>query len=144
MTTPAYNAHLLNTALASWTQLRNDSVLYSKRGDSILESVKSKLMKEEIAPGPLRDNPTPVYLEPLPEIYGRLLALTRMSRKQLTSLKVLSAEGHQRLESLEKLLERVVQLAEKQLANEALARDEEKFLLALPGRLGQLAAASDG
>jgi hypothetical protein len=144
MTTPAYNAHLLNTALASWTQLRNDTVLYSKRGDSILETVKSKLMKEEKIPGPARDSVPPVYLEPLPEVYGRLLALTRMCRKQLTSLEAVSAEGQKRLETLEKLLERVVQLAEKQLANEALAKDEEKFLLALPGRLGQLAAIADG
>jgi hypothetical protein len=145
MTTPAYNAHLLNTALASWTQLRNDTVLYSKNRDSVLESVKSKLMNEKMVPGPIRDKLTPVYLEPLPEVYGRLLALTRMSRKQLTSLKVLSAEGQKRLASLEELLERVVKIATKELANEkALDRNEEGFLLALPGMLGQLAASSDG
>jgi hypothetical protein len=144
MAMPAYNAHLMNTALASWAQLRRDTVLYTKKRDTLLEAMTTKAVKSgELAPGPKRDHVPPAYLEPLPEVYGRLLALTRMSRQQLTSLKVLNAESRQRLEDLEKLLERVVRLAEKELANDVLDQADEQFLRALPHALRHFAAARD-
>jgi hypothetical protein len=144
MTTPTYQARLLNTAMASWTQLRNDTVLYAQKRDTFLEAQATKTMKD--APGPIipgRGDLLPVYLEPLAEVYGRLLALTRMSRHQLGALKVLNGDAQQRLVNLEKLLERVVVLAEKELANVALAKDEEQFLRSLPDNLRQLASAQD-
>jgi hypothetical protein len=137
---PAYRAHLLNSALASWTQLRRDTVLYAKtRGDQ-LEKVMATTKKHTIIPGPARDHVMPVYLEPLPEVYGRLLALTRMTRQQLTALQVLKGKS---FEQLERLLDKVVQVAEKELANEALSKGEEQFLHQLPQALRQLAAAPD-
>jgi hypothetical protein len=144
MTTPAYEARLLTTALASWAQLRRDTVLYTKKA-ALPEMVEAKDGKSKtvVLPGPVRGDAPPIYLEPLPEVYARLLALTRMSRTQLTALKVLDDAGRQRLEDLERLLQRVLQLAEKELANEALDKDDARFLHDVPYSLRDLAGARD-
>jgi hypothetical protein len=115
MTTRAYRTRSLNAALASWAQLRHDTILYAKQ---------SYTVKEASAP------PEPVqgYVEPVPEFYARLLALTRMTNAGLTEMKVLDAAAKQRLAEFEKLLERLLAIAEKELADQKLGEDDYHFI----------------
>src|SRR5262249_25509384 len=100
MTTQAYRTKSLNTALASWAQLRHDTILSAKQPYTATE-----------APAP---PPEPVqgYVEPVPEFYARLLALTRMTNQGLAEMKVLDAAAKKRLDEFEKLLGRLLAIAE--------------------------------
>ncbi len=133
---PTYRTQKLATALASWTQARADTVLYARKVAQGADSAKSAFMQEMLSPpGPSRQHPPLAYLEPAPELYGRLLALTRMTRKQLAALGCLSPEAGRRLAELEDALATAVQLAEKELADEPLSDDEQAALRRLPERL---------
>jgi hypothetical protein len=133
---PTYRTQKLVTALAAWTQARADTVLYARKVMQGADNVKSALMQEMVSPpAPSRQHPPPAYLEPAPELYGRLLALTRMTRKQLAALGCLSPEAGRRLADLEEALATAVQLAEKELADEPLTADEQAAVRRLPERL---------
>jgi RNA polymerase sigma factor (sigma-70 family) len=117
-TTEAYRTKSLNTALASWAQLRHDTILYAKQSYTMRAgSARPQLPK-----------PVQGYVEPLPEFYARLLTLARMSNQGLTQLKVLDERAKQRLGDFEKLLERLLAISEKELANEELKEADYDFI----------------
>jgi hypothetical protein len=137
MTGPAYRTKSLDTALASWAHRRQDTALYAQPG-----GLEAKLVKmADVAPA--RGKLSASYVEPVPELCVRLLALTRMAEKGLAEMGVLDGPARQRLGELAKLLARVLAVMEKELANETLTADDLKFLAALPERLDPLAAARD-
>jgi hypothetical protein len=134
MTSPAYGTRSLNTALASWAHRRQDTALYVQPGD-----LEAKVAKTpQIAPP--RSRSAARYVEPVPELYARLLALTRMANRGLAEVGVLDEPARQRLGALEKLLSGALAIAEKELANESLAAGDLKFLAGLPERLEPPAA----
>jgi hypothetical protein len=118
MQTKAWQDKELTTALASWTELRHDTILYAKQ---------SYTMGLGMAPLP-PEKPVVGYIEPVPEFYNRLLALTRMTNKGLDEMKVLDETAKSRLENLEKILERLVKLSEKELKNEELEKEDYEFI----------------
>jgi hypothetical protein len=126
MTTRAYQTRSLNAALASWSQLRHDTILYAKQ---------SYTMKAVPTAMPNREKPVQGYVEPLPEFYGRLLALSRMTNQGLSTMKVLDAPAKKRLDDFEKLLERLLAIAEKELANEELVEADYAFIRNFGGHL---------
>lgn len=69
------------------------------------------------------------YVEPVPEFYGRLLALTRMTREGLSDLDVLSTQAHDRLVSLENILSRLIEIANKELMNQGLSDDDYAYIM---------------
>lgn len=117
MQTRAWQDKELTTCLASWTELRHDTILYAK------QSYTPALM----ALPPL-ERPVVGYIEPVPEFYNRLLALTRMTTKGLDEMKVLDSSAKNRLKNLETILERLVKLSEKELENEELTGEDYRFI----------------
>ena len=115
MRTQAWQKKELNAALASWTELRHDTILYAKqsytpgRGGFIPPNVTG-------------------YVEPVPEFYGRLLALTQMTREGLSDYNALSAEAMERLVNLEGILNRLIEIANKELTNQELSDDEHSYI----------------
>jgi hypothetical protein len=115
MRTQAWNKKELNAALASWTQLRHDTILYAKqsytpgRGGGVRE-------------------PPPGYVEPVPEFYGRLLALTQMTRQGLNGMNALSNEALIRIENLEGILTRLLEITNKELANQSLSEEDDAYI----------------
>ncbi|MHC4556567.1 MAG: DUF3160 domain-containing protein [Planctomycetota bacterium] len=114
MRTEAWEKKGLNAALASWTELRHDTILYAK---------------QSYTPG--RGGPPPNitgYVEPVPEFYGRLLVLTQMTRQGLGDFDALSAQATERLINLENILNRLIEIANKELTNQELSEDEYSYI----------------
>jgi len=129
MRTAAWQRRSLGAALASWTELRHDTILYAKQSYTPPRSI------------PLP--PPPGYIEPVPEFYGRLLALARMTRTGLSDIQVLSEEAAARLTELEHLLERMLEISGKELRNEAISDDDAFYIKDLASSLEALVTGVD-
>ena len=119
MQTEAWQEKELTSALASWAELRHDTILYAKQSYTMTGwgAVSKPLEKPVVG-----------YIEPVPEFYNKLLALTRMTNKGLTEMEVLDDSAKYRLESLEKVLKRLVELSKKELENKELTEDDYTFI----------------
>ena len=110
----------LNTALASWTQLRHDTILYVKQSYTMAEK------------GGMFQPPIVGYVEPMPEFYSRLLALTKMTNQGIENL--LSPEASEKLDvrigldRLAEILERLKVISIKELENQPLDDGEYNFI----------------
>jgi hypothetical protein len=116
MQTKAWQDKELNTALASWTELRHDTILYAKQSYTFGMGL------------PPQPKPVVGYVEPVPEFYARILALTKMTNKGLTTMNVLDQTSKERLEHLENILSRLLTITEKELRNEELAEEDYEFI----------------
>ena len=129
MQTPAWSKRCLNAALASWTELRHDTILYAKQS--------------YFPPPPYSERTPTCYVEPVPEFFGRLLALTRMTSRGLDDLAVLSEQARERLTSFEEILSRLIEIAKKELTNQPLSGEDWSFLDYLAERLEELGVDVD-
>jgi Protein of unknown function (DUF3160) len=71
MQTAAWQDKQLATALGSWTELRHDTILYAKQSGTPVGTVVGPDLTDR------------GYVEPAPELFNRLQALTRMTRTGL-------------------------------------------------------------
>jgi len=125
MQTPAWADKSLATALASWAELRHDTILYAKQ---------SYTFETGMPPEP----PAPGYVEPGPEFYARLLALTQMTERGLSDLGVLSKVGRTRLQNLSSILQRLVDISLAELRNERLSDEDYAFIRGFADSLEQV------
>jgi hypothetical protein len=131
MQTQAWQDKELTTALASWAELRHDTILYAKQSYTV-----------ELTSAPV-EKPVVGYIEPVPEFYNRLLALTRMTTNGLDEMNVLDSSAKNRLENLEIILERLVALSEKELRNDELSQDDYDFIKYFGDELNDVIAEVD-
>ena len=117
MQTEAWQDKELNTALASWAELRHDTILYAKQ---------SYTPTLESAAPPTK--PVVGYVEPVPEFYSRMLSLTGMTRRGLARLDALSEAEKDRLENLELILTRLIGIAKDELENKELDEADYDFI----------------
>jgi hypothetical protein len=124
----------LHTALASWTELKHDTILYAKQ-----------VMAEMGGGSP--PEPPHGYVEPNPEAYARLRALAMMTKSGLENRHLLSETTGGNLDNLIDLLAFLQTVSEKELAGQAITNDEyfriqyyggelESFTLAAADREG--------
>ena len=116
MQTQAWRNKELTTALASWAELKHDTILYAKQSYTPL---MASLPEEKPVFG---------YVEPVPEFYLRLLSLTKMTSEGLNDMGVLNESAMQALESLDFILTRLSEIAEKELRNEQLSQEDYDFI----------------
>jgi hypothetical protein len=113
MRNEAWTDKSLSTALASWAELKHDTVLYGKQSGA------------ECGGG---DEPPQVrgYVEPNVELYARLRFLTEMSRDGLVSRGLVEADGpvDTAFQSFDDLLAFLGRVSEKELRNERLTVEE--------------------
>jgi len=124
MQTKAWQDKEVTTALASWAELRHDTILYAKQ--SYPTPPPGDTFKWPSLPR--REKTFVGYIEPVPEFYNRLLALTNMTTNGLDKMEVLDSAAKYRLERFEETLERLVELSEKELRNEELTTEDYKFI----------------
>jgi hypothetical protein len=117
MQTEAWADKQLSAALASWSQLRHDTILYAKQSYTMRAT--------GLPPQPKM---VEGYVEPVPEFYARLLALTRMTLAGLDEMKVLDEMARRRLTSLEKIVARLLEISQAELANRKLAQEDYAFI----------------
>ena len=119
MQTKAWQDKTLTTALASWAELRHDTILYVKQSYTMAE-LGGKI------------EPVVGYVEPVPEFYYRLLNLTKLTKiglerlipqKEMQKLNVKEA-----LDNFETLLKRLLEISKKELENKPLSEDDYYFI----------------
>jgi hypothetical protein len=120
MNTTAWLDKELQTALASWTELRHDTILYAKQS-------YTPILETAVPPGP-EEKPMVGYVEPVPEFYSRILALTTMTRTGLSALNVLNQTETYRLTSLEGILQRLVNISTDELEGTELGESDYSFI----------------
>jgi hypothetical protein len=111
MRTQAWTRKDLHTALASWTELKHDTILYAKQ-----------VMAEMGGGAP--PEPPRGWVEPNPEAYARLLALARMTRDGLDSRGLLTENTATNLARLDDLLVFLQEAAQQELAGKPLTEDD--------------------
>lgn len=109
MTNEAWVDKNLNTALASWAELKHDTILYGKQsgaecGDGY-----------EVSLG---------YVEPNIEVYEKLLWLTKFSKVNLEERGLLAEDIDNRIKEFEDLLEFLINCSIKELNNEELTEED--------------------
>lgn len=110
----------LNTALASWTALRHDTVLYTSQSVAgLVTSLATEVTKKSKAQG---------YLEPVPDLYGRLLGLIQKSRVVLHDNEVFFSDVASTIDRLEVIFARLQSISARELAFESLTNDDYVFL----------------
>lgn len=117
MQSEAWQDKQLNCALASWTELRHDTILYAKQSYTM-----------EATAMPPEEQQVMGYVEPVPEFYHRLLALTRMTGAGLEEMEVLDDAAKARLDRLEAILERLEEISVAELEGEELSEDDYAFI----------------
>ncbi|MDY0386067.1 MAG: DUF3160 domain-containing protein [Methanolobus sp.] len=118
MQTEAWQDKQLTTCLASWTELRHDTLLYAKQSVTGFAGMWIELEEKEVVG----------YVEPVPEVYNRLLSLTRMTNSGLGEMDVLDTYSTNRLDRLEQILERLTDISKKELQNVELSEEDYDFI----------------
>ncbi len=109
MQTLAWTNKELLTALASWAELRHDTILYAKQS----------VTPCGVVPAPPRN-----YVEPNPYLYARLASLAKYTRDGLQSRNLLFDEFKDKLDLFESLLLFLKKIAIKELENVPLTDKE--------------------
>jgi hypothetical protein len=130
MQTTAWQEKELTASLASWTELRHDTILYAKQSYTMGKGMAYRPPEQEVAG----------YVEPVPALYHRLLALTAMTREGLADLGALDRTSESRLRSLEDVLARLEEISVKELEGDALTADDEAFIRGVAASLDRLVA----
>lgn len=108
--------------LASYTELKHDSVLYSKQfvaemggGDDAYDDRG--------------------YVEPEVEVYDRLCTLTQKTSAGLEDFQIISDTDRDNLKKLGLLVERLKEISQKELSGEALSADDYELIRSYGGNL---------
>jgi len=132
MRSPAWLGKQLNAVLGSWTELKHDTILYAKQ-------VYAEMGEGGGPPEPVKPRN---YVEPVPQFYARLTALTRMTREGLGSRGLLAEDDANSLARLEGLSTAFQAMAEKELRGEPLTEEEETTIRFYGGALEHLTMAA--
>lgn len=127
MLSDAWAKKALNAALASWTELRHDTILYVK------QSYTARLSAPVQPKG---------YVEPYPEVYQRVADLVKQMREGLEEQGLLIDEVEAHLTRFEELLEQLRLISEKELGGEALTEEEYELISKIGYRLYEVTQLS--
>lgn len=124
MRNEAWARKSLGAFLASWTELKHDTILYAKQAYAEMGGDGEPQYKD------MRG-----YVEPNPELYARLAALSRMTRNGLESRGLSDEATAQGLKLMEELANKLKTISEKELSLTALSKEEEELIMSYGGQL---------
>jgi hypothetical protein len=126
MQSPAWSNKELLAALASWAELRHDTILYAKQSQT----------------GWTGEPPPPQmaksYVEPNPWLYARLYSLVQFTLDGLSQQNLLTERNAQKLRSYMDLLDMLLSVSIKELQNEALSTQEYNSIFSFGGTMESL------
>ena len=114
----------LSTALASWTELRHDTILYAKQSYTYTLSG----MPQDVYG----------YVEPVPGLYARLAGLCRMMMTGLDSRDLLSSLIYSKLNNLQNFLISLRDIAIKELEGVELTSEDYSLIQHSGSTLGSI------
>ncbi|MEQ8174001.1 MAG: DUF3160 domain-containing protein [Syntrophomonadaceae bacterium] len=122
MQNQAWTRKELSTYLASWTELKHDTILYAKQ--SYAEAGGGPEMSDDRG-----------YVEPNPYLYGRLASLTALTRDGLASRGLLNDRDKESLNRMETLSLSLKSISEKELTNQPLSKEEYDLIRSFGAQL---------
>jgi hypothetical protein len=108
----AWHRKQLQTQLASWAELRHDTILYAKQSYTM---------------GIACEYPTG-YVEPYPAFYARLAAFAELAQQRLGDLGICPARASPFLTEFAGTLRKLERMAQKELAGTPFSPDEQQWL----------------
>jgi hypothetical protein len=116
----------LQSFLGSWAELKHDTILYAKQAYA------------ELGGGPIPQYDDRGYVEPRPEVFGRLASLTKMTKEGLELRGLISNSMSENLDIMETLAGSLKTIAEKELNNQVLTGEEYELIKTYGGQLEHL------
>lgn len=114
----------LVTFLASYTELKHDTILYAKQ------------VYAEMGGGPeIEEVDDRGYVEPNPELYNRMKSLVRLTIEGLSQRDLLSENNKESLKRLEEMMKILRDISIKELENKTLTDEEYEFIKNYGGSL---------
>ncbi|MCR5304137.1 MAG: DUF3160 domain-containing protein [Lachnospiraceae bacterium] len=126
MQNEAWNTKSLETFCGSFTELKHDTVLYSKQ------------VMAEMGGGPEDEVDDRGYVEPEPLVFSRLEALVKATAEGLDSYSLLSDTDRENLKNLQELSASLKEISIKELKNELLTDDEYELIRSYGGSIEHL------
>lgn len=117
MQTPEWDLKNLNTALASWAELKHDAILYGEQPTAA-----------ECGGGGPPDPIVVGYVEPNLPFWNKLLFSIQQTRKMLAEANCLSDDLKGKTEELESYVKFLVQITQKELRGEKLLEQEYRTI----------------
>ncbi len=127
MNTTAWEAKSINTSLASWAELRHDTILYGKQSGA-----------ECGDGGYLPPDPPKGFVEPNVEFYGRLNELLVFSRDGLKERGLLTERMGRKFDKFIELVSLLKTVSEKELTGESLTKREYIQIWSIGGLMEML------
>ena len=130
----------LNTALGCWTELKHDTIVYTKQPYSVSQAAFSVMGK---GGGNLPPEVVHGYVEPVPQLYARVRQSVESLRLKLTSLGFpadMALEGN--FKTFEKLLTSLEEISEKELSGRTPTDAEYKVIENIGYRLRRILRAA--
>jgi len=125
MRNSAWTLKELNSFQGSWTELKHDTLLYSKAAMAEMGMADDEPEKPDDRG----------YVEPNPVVFGRLAALVKQTKNGLKKRGLLTSEADEALGVLYDLSARLTEIAEKELSNAPLSDDDYEFIRTYGGEL---------
>ncbi|MBR1508672.1 MAG: DUF3160 domain-containing protein [Eubacterium sp.] len=113
----------LVTFLGSYTELKHDTILYSKQ------------MMAEMGDGPIPERDDRGYVEPEPEVYARLTALVKATSEGLQHYDALRDADKENLALLADITTKLQAISEKELTNVLPTDEEFEFIRSYGGQI---------
>lgn len=113
----------LNSYLGSWTELKHDTILYAKQ------------VYAELGAGPPPQYDDRGYVEPRPNVFARLAAMTKMTKEGLDLRDLISDDMKDNLDKMETLATSLKTIAEKELNNVPRTEEEYELIRSYGGQL---------
>lgn len=123
MQSDEWNKKSLEGFLGSYTELKHDTILYSKQAMA------------EMGGGWEEEVDDRGYVEPEPVVYSRFAVLAEATIDGLKSYDLLEKNDRQNLEKLAEIARKLVVISEKELKNETLDYDEYEYIKEFGGDL---------
>lgn len=122
MTNEEWQKKNLEGFLGSWTELKHDTVLYSKQFVAEMGGGDEEVDDRG-------------YVEPMPELYHRLSVLTQKTAYGLEKFGVINDTDKENLARLEELADQLTTISIKELTNEQLTEAEFELIRSYGGNL---------